>query len=273
MSDIFDYIYKLKKLNEPFVIVTVVTKEGEGPQIAGSKMVVIQNGETSGTVGGGALEKAAINKSFEVFKSKKSVLCYFNLGGDTENNNFIYTDMKCGGTIGLFFDYIASCPHVYIFGAGHVGKSAAYHLKDLQYKITLIDHREGIFEGADNNNIDTITGSYANVISQLNITPNSYFIIATFGHRYDYEVLENLYKKSVNPAYIALLSSKSKAEDILSRFINTYGRVPMLDKLYAPAGLDIGGSTPDDIAISIISEMQSVRHNRAGHKHLRVFET
>ncbi|NMC56197.1 MAG: XdhC/CoxF family protein, partial [Eubacteriaceae bacterium] len=96
-----------------------------------------------------------------------------------------------------------------------------------------------------------------------------YIIIATYGHEYDYEVLDSLYKKPCNPAYIGLLSSKVKVEQTIGRFADRKGAQVNLKNLYTPAGLDIGGSTPDEIAVSIISQMQAVRYNKKGHKHLR----
>ena len=48
----------------------------------------------------------------------------------------------------------------------------------------------------------------------------------------------------------------------------TDGELPE-DILHMPAGLDIGGSTPDEIAVSVVSEMQAVRYGRSGHRHMR----
>jgi xanthine dehydrogenase accessory factor len=41
-----------------------------------------------------------------------------------------------------------------------------------------------------------------------------------------------------------------------------------LDMLYTPVGLNIGGPSPDEIAISIIAELQAIRYNKNGHKHM-----
>ena len=176
--------------------------------------------------------------------------------------------MICGGVITLFFDYISVNPSAYIFGAGHVGKAVINHLKNLKYTITAVDHRDGIFEDYTQD-IKTIIGDYSKVISLLDIPDGSYIIIATYGHEYDYEVLESIYKKSFCPAYIGLLSSKVKVKQTIGRFAEKIEEAISFENLYTPVGLDIGGSAPDEIAISIISEMQAVRYDNKGHKHLR----
>ncbi len=268
MNDIFTDIFNLKKNNQPLVLVTVIDKHGEGPQVIGSKMIVSKDGAVKGTVGGGALESCAIQKSCDIFSTQKSELCSFDLSGGSANQIEYKTGMICGGVITLFFDYLASYQSAFIFGAGHVGKAVINHLKSLQYTITAVDHREGIFEGYDDN-IKTMAGNYSEVISHLHISDDAYIIIATYGHEYDYEVLDSLYKKPCNPAYIGLLSSKVKAKHTIGIFKDKKGAQISLKNLYTPAGLDIGGSTPDEIAISIISQMQAVRYNKNGHNHLR----
>jgi len=51
--------------------------------------------------------------------------------------------MICGGNVTLFFEYVGLDENVFIFGAGHVGRSLIYYMKNLNFSVTVIDNREG----------------------------------------------------------------------------------------------------------------------------------
>jgi xanthine dehydrogenase accessory factor len=67
-----------------------------------------------------------------------------------------------------------------------------------------------------------------------------------------------------------LIASRKKAPAIIERLKEELGSEVNLDNLYSPVGLMIGGATPDEIAISIIAELQAVRYGKEGNKHMRV---
>jgi xanthine dehydrogenase accessory factor len=67
-----------------------------------------------------------------------------------------------------------------------------------------------------------------------------------------------------------LIASRRKAPVMTARLKEELGKEIDLSALYSPVGLDIGGASPDEIAISIISELQAVRNNKTGHKHMRL---
>ncbi|QGU94747.1 hypothetical protein GOM49_06225 [Clostridium bovifaecis] len=77
-----------------------------------------------------------------------------------------------------------------------------------------------------------------------------------------------LYKKDCNPKYIGLLASERKARIMLERLKEELAKELDFSNIYAPVGLNIGGDTPIEIAISIISEIQSIRYNKEQTGHL-----
>ena len=84
MINIYEEIVKFKKSGGDAVLVTVVNKEGHGPSQIGGKLLVFPDGRRIGTVGGGALEKAALIKANQIFSSKNSILVKYNLSDDNE---------------------------------------------------------------------------------------------------------------------------------------------------------------------------------------------
>jgi len=66
-----------------------------------------------------------------------------------------------------------------------------------------------------------------------------------------------------------MVASKRKAPLMVRQLEEELGGDVNLEILYAPVGLDTGGPTPDEIAISIIAEIQAIRYNKTGHRHLK----
>lgn len=283
-------IYELHQGRKPGVIITVVKTEGSGPSKTGAKMIVYpeerksfsqssQKGSSRkdaktqrvnkvknkilGTVGGGTIERMAIAKAKKIFETKKNELVKYNLDDEADGQK---TNMICGGNATLFYEYFATKNYIYIFGAGHIGKELVYHFKNLDYFVTLIDDRKdvlGKIEGADNK----IFGKFKDVLSNQEVSPNSYFIIATYEHNYDSLVLNKIYKSNWNPKYIGMVSSRSKKKIIFDKLKSEVDN-PDLSYCYLPVGIDIGGASPPEIAISIVSEIQAIRYGK-DVKHLR----
>lgn len=270
--DIYEALLTIKAEGKVAVLITVVEKEGHGPQIPGSKMLCIPDGPKLGTVGGGALEYAAVNRVPLIIQQKTSQLKRYLMSPDNEvlndkeqserDSKSENTGMICGGTITLFFEYICPGERLYIFGAGHVGKALAFHLKNLNFYTWIIDSRVGLadsIEGVQRRiTSDAIEGLKNDVVP-----PGGYFLIATHSHALDYVILKDIYLAGWNPKYIGLIASKRKGPVMIDRLRNEIGSQFDPTVLYTPVGLDIGGTTPDEIAISIIAELQAIRYNKS----------
>ena len=267
MTEIYEELLKLKTEGESGVLITVVEKEGHGPAVVGTKMVVTRAGQKKGTIGGGALEFAAAKYASKLLESQTSGLKKYLLSPDNEVIDGEPTGMLCGGTITLFFEYIGSGAKLYLFGAGHIGKALVYHLKHLDYYITLLDNRQGLVETiADVQR--RLTTPYENALQDDDVPPGSYFLIASHSHQLDYVILKRIVEAQWNPQYIGMVASKRKTPLMIQRLKEEVGPDIHLETLYSPVGLDIGGQSPHEIAISVIAELQVLRYHKEGHKHM-----
>jgi len=147
-----------------------------------------------------------------------------------------------------------------------VGKALVYHLKNLDYFVTVIDDRKDVLDQVDDAN-EKILGRFEQALDDHIVADNAYFIIATYQHKYDGLVLNRIYKSGWNPQYVGMVASRSKQKILLDELLD---EVPGADtsKCFIPVGLDIGGGSPDEIALSIIAEIQKVRFGKSG-RHLR----
>lgn len=277
VNELYHDILALESSGSYGVLITVVDKEGHGPAAIGTKMLVLADGTRKGTVGGGALEYAAAKWAERAAKEKQSGLKKYLLSPDNEiieGTQGEKTGMMCGGSITLYFEFIGSGANLFIFGAGHIGRALTYHLEKMDFFITLIDSREGMAEEvADAYRCKPVKSSYDSALEGVDVPPGSYFIIVTHSHALDYVVLKRIYQAGWEPAYVGLIASKKKAPAIIGKLKEELGedhQDTMLDNLYSPVGLRIGGTMPDEIAISIIAEMQAVRYGKEGNRHMRL---
>ena len=263
MKSIYSEILELAEGGRSGVLVTVTAKEGSGPAATGTKMIVYPDGKISGTVGGGSIEKLAIEKALTLFESKQNTSEYYNMDEPGKGTD---TGMICGGTATLFFEYFAPKKYVYIFGAGHIGRALTYHLKQLNYHICLIDDREDILAEVPDAD-EKIHSSFADALNNKSVEKDAFFIIATYQHKYDAVVLHKIYGSNWRPKYVGMVSSRTKKKRMTEELRKLYPHAD-LEAYYTPAGLNIGGTLPHEIAVAIISEIQAVANNKK-IKHLR----
>ncbi len=253
MIEFYEKILQLMKEGKRFVLVKVIEKIGTAPTDIGSSMIVLEDGSIIGTIGGGNLEYEGIKEAKERIKTGKSGIKEYKL----EDIN-----MLCGGSVKIFFEVFGDIINVYIFGLGHIGFALLYHLKKLNYNTKIIDTRDSEFK-------DYIkVNNYSDFINNKNIKEDDFIVIATYSHDEDFKVIREIYKNGIKARYIGVVASKRKIGIFKEDLKKEFGDIDFYN-LYSPAGLDIGGKTPDEIAISIISEMQTIRYKKEKLRHLR----
>jgi len=265
-------IYQLtnKFINEgvPIIVVSVVEKKGDGPVEIGKKLLVTKHEQAFGTVGGGALEYDAREYCKEIFKTRKSVTKTYLLNEGHVVKDATTLPMACGGKVTLFFEYIGPNEHIYIFGAGHCGQALTTILKTMNYHVTVVDDREHVvkqFKGAD----DLVLMPFAQYIEDNGLMEGSFVVVATPSHKHDYNVINKVIEKNIKLRYIGMLCSPKKLQEYLDLTYERFSKDIDLSNFYSPIGLDTGGGSPEEIAISIASEILAVSNNKQGHKHMR----
>lgn len=141
-----------------------------------------------------------------------------------------------------------------VFGGGNISE----HLVDLGakigFKVTVIDDRLS-YANKERFPLATevICESFENVFEQIKVNKNDYVVIVTRGHKYDKECLRAVL--NIKPEYLGMIGSKRRVMGIKNQFIEDGYSADLLDKICSPIGFRIGGITPLEIAISIISQI------------------
>ena len=245
MDEVIDRMCMLSSRDEPYVLITVVKTEGSSPSTPGQMMIVERDGTTYGSVGGGTLEKIAIENAKGILLDGGTLLKEYRL----EEKGL---GMPCGGTTTLFYQFMGPKKRLYIFGGGHIGMELANIMKGTGFSVIVVDPRDIPHE-----NTIHIKKGYTDFFKEHSIEDGAFVVVCTPQHTWDYQVLKNL--DETHPAYIGLVASRRKFKGILEQLKRETKNFP-IHALHSPAGLNIGGRLPKEIAISISAEIQKVRY-------------
>ena len=175
--------------------------------------------------------------------------------------------MSCGGTAVLFVEPLRAAPHLWIFGAGHIAAALAPLAASVGFRAVVVDDRPAFADPARFPEATRVVcGEWAELAR--GVDPGSFVAIATHGHEHDEEVLAEV--AAIEPAlpYIGMIGSRGKVPGILAR-LRARG-ISVGENVFSPIGLDLGGGSPAEIAISIASEILGVLHGKAGLPHCRL---
>lgn len=233
--------------------VIIVETKGSTPAKAGARMTVTLAGLVSGTVGGGKIEKRAIEFAQSLIQDRTATaFITWNLQKDL--------GMTCGGELKLFFEFKnLDVLKLSIFGAGHIAQALAYHLLPLKISIRCFDDRKEWLDKLPNE-IDKYYISDWNSWTTEAVIPHSYCVLVTRSSDVDGIVLKKLLSQNnfCHP-YLGMIGSKTKALKMKSQLLEQGFDSHFVDKIKCPMGLNFGSHDPHEISLSIIGEIISHR--------------
>ena len=173
------------------------------------------------------------------------------------------TILKIGKGIEVFIEAFTTPPQLFLLGGGHISKALADLSIPFGFQVYVVDDRKE-FSNKDRFPMaeETIVSSYGNWVNKVSINSNSFIIIATRGHQYDDLATEVAVKTDAR--YVGLLGSKRKSLMIFEELFRKGISEERIKSVRAPVGLSIGGRTPEEIALSILSEIQMFRFGGDG---------
>lgn len=253
-EEIFRRVNELISEGETFAIATIIRTEGSTPRKPGSKMIILQDGSTIGTLGGDCLEAGVVDVALNAIREGKSTTIDIALKEEELGG----VGMKCGGTADVYIEVVKPTPRLLIIGGGHVGAEVAKLGLSLGFSVTVIDPlaKAGIFPEL----VEVIYEPIEKAISRVEISPQTYIVIAT-EHKYDEPALRAVINS--NAAYIGVVGSRRKAAAIYKNLKDEGVSEEKLGRVHIPIGLNIGAETPEEIAISIIAEIVKERREPA----------
>ncbi|MEK7251313.1 MAG: XdhC family protein [Bacteroidota bacterium] len=158
----------------------------------------------------------------------------------------------------VILEPIVGTPQLLIFGGGHVSKYVSRAASMAGFRVTVIDDRK---EFANPERFPEAFGTLAvefnDAFEHVKVTPSTYIVIVTRGHRSDEDVLRNAI--NTPSKYIGMIGSRKKVLATYEHLVEAGVPVEKLHRVHAPIGLDVGAVTAEEIGVSIVAELIHVR--------------
>ena len=246
-----DYLTFATEIDEAYqggaaVAMASLTKPSAGEaQATGAKLFIREDGSTEGTLGSEVLDRDASERA----------LGHMAHGG----NEYVTAE----GGAEYFVEAYTTPPQLVLCGGGHIAKAIAPLAKTLGFRVFVTDDREEFsnkerFPEAD----ILLVGKPEDALPQLPVNANSFVIIATRGHRFDNVALASALETPAS--YVGLVGSKRKTILIYEDLIRIGLPLERIKEVRSPIGLDIHARTPEEIAVSIMSEVLLFRLGGTG---------
>jgi xanthine dehydrogenase accessory factor len=252
--DTWEVIAQQRREGVPCVVVTVLSVRGSVPCEVGGKAVINADGILAGTIGGGKVEAKAIAVAQGLLNADHPcVEQQWNLQRDV--------GMTCGGEMRLLFEPLMSAPswQVVIFGAGHVAQALVQTLARLRCRVDVIDPREQWLEKlslAANVKAHHVA-HYADGVSL--VTRGSMVVCVTQGHSTDRPVLSLILRQIPEVRFLGVIGSAAKRAVLMRELREDGHEEALTQRIVCPLGLPLGSNEPEEIAISITSQLLQER--------------
>ena len=230
-------------------LATVVQTRRSVPRRAGTKMLVLDDGRTVGTVGGGAMEAAVIAEALEAIRSGKSNLLEYDLLNPAEGDPGI-----CGGEVKIYLEPYMPPHTVYVIGCGHVGRRVVDLADWLGYRTIAVDDRQDLITEEALPNADVrFHGSVEAALAAHPITADSSIVVVTRSTDLDAAALPHLVDSPAR--YVGVMGSHTRWRATSERLIAAGLSAESLGRVHSPIGIEVGAETLEEIAVSIMSEI------------------
>ena len=230
---------ELARSGEPFVLATVVWREGPSSGQQGSRAIYTASGEMYGWIGGACAEPTFIREAIATLEAGAPRLLALGasdrFGDLPQGTTAVAMSCQSEGALQIYLEPVVAVPHMVIVGSSPMAATLASLAHELDWRVEQVSGPE---------------------FSEGLLTPQSMVVVATQGHG-DEDVLAAALKAS--PAYVGLVASSRRGESVRAVLAAQGVQEDRLASLRAPAGLDLGSTTHKEVAVSILAELVQLR--------------
>lgn len=253
-ADILAEAARSVEADVPAALVTIVGTQGSTPQRAGARMLVYADGVVSGTIGGGCVEAEMTRRARIALENGRPVLTTYDLTPEQAGDE----GLVCGGRMEVFIEPLEGTPDLAILGGGHVARPLCTLASMAGFRVSVLDDRDRYATGERFPEADrVVVAGFDDAASALGLTPRSFVVVVTRGHKGDAIALASCLP--LRPRFLGLLGSRAKRVHVFEDLVARGFASEDLATIETPVGIEIGAETPEEIAVSIVARMISVR--------------
>ena len=230
---------ELARRGEDFVLATVVWREGPTSGQHGSRAILTGDGDIHGWIGGACAEPVFVREAMKALADRAPRL--LALGDPVRFSDLpegtVPVGMSCQseGALQVYIEPVFAAPHVVVVGRSPMADMLHRLAGELGWNSELV--------AGD----DFTTGQ---------VTAGTFVVVATQGHG-DEDVIEQAAKAS--PAYLGVVASHKRGDSLRAYLAERDLPADVINSIHCPAGLDLGHTTHNEMAVSILAELVQLR--------------
>jgi len=257
--EVLEVAAELSKRGEPFVLATVVWRRAPSSGKEGSTALITPDGRVRGWLGGACAEPTVIREALRALEEGTSRLLF--LGPPEElaargRQGVVTVPIACQseGALEVYVEPVLPQPQLVMIGRSPAVATLAAMAGALGWRTVVVDDGG---DAADYPAAGRVVTSPD--LEEAGVTDRSWIVVATQGH-YDEDALERAL--TTRAGYVGLVASRNRAKAVMGYLRDRGASEEALARVHAPAGLDLGRVSHEEIAVAILAEL--VRDRAAG---------
>ncbi len=246
MSTLFDTLKELLHQEKGVALATLV----RGPEHVGAKLLVLPGKKTEGTLGYPSLDALVLEDAERAI-------------WNAEAATHTYTIETTTGTqdVDVFIEGFAPPPTLIIVGAGHIAIPLTTFAKTLNYRVVVIDARAAFATRERFPHADELIVKWPDeVLENMDLNPSTSVAVLTHDPKFDEPTLKVLLSRQVG--YIGAIGSRKTSEERNERLKKQGITDEQLSRIHGPIGLNIGATSPEEMALAIMAEIVATKHGK-----------
>jgi xanthine dehydrogenase accessory factor len=231
---------ELAQRGQAFALATVVWRQGPSSSQQGSRAIITADGELHGWIGGACAEPVVVREARQVIADGVPRLLLLGTPGQfgaavPDGMTVVPISCQSEGALEVYIEPVVPAPQLVIVGRSPMAHTLADLARAVGWRTKLVDAQD--FSAADADQLSMV-------------------IVATQGHG-DEEAVEQAV--AAQPAYLGLVGSRRRGAAVLGYLADRGVPGDQLDRVHVPAGLDLGHTTHQEIAVAILAELVQLR--------------
>jgi xanthine dehydrogenase accessory factor len=265
MIDFFERVAALRREGQSFAVATVVARRAPVSAHLGDRAIIFADGRMDGFVGGACSRELVRQQALEALAARHGRLVSIRPGSREpveSTAEHVVVPMTCAseGAIDVYVDPFVQARPLIIVGATPVADALSRLARSMDYDVVRV------VDAPEQSDIEPGSAALGIKVVPLDALPGvarertaeAAAVVASQGH-YDEQALEAILKAGV--PYVGLVASHKRGAAVRSLLEAT--GVPGVAALRNPAGLDLGGRTAPEVALSILAEIVQTQASQA----------
>ncbi|GAC1382331.1 MAG: XdhC/CoxI family protein [Ktedonobacteraceae bacterium] len=246
MGKLYQELKDLLGQEKGVALATVV----RGPEHVGAKLLILPGQKTDGTLGNSELDDLVIADAERAIWNADAKIYNYTLQSDAATQSF-----------DVFIEGFTPPPTLIIVGAGHIAIPLTTFAKTLSYRVVVVDARAAFatrerFPHAD----ELIVAWPDEVLEQMDLNPSTSVAVLTHDPKFDEPTLKVILSRNVG--YVGAIGSRKTGAERNERLKQQGLTDKQINAIHGPIGLNIGATSPEEMALAIMAEIVASRHGQ-----------